>query len=80
MSRQFERKRSNLETLLLEPRADLLQLVRQVGQRRPHQLLLVLVARALANHLAVPRDALHLVGNEANFALQLLDLNKELPS
>ena len=63
---------SYLKPLLFEPRTDLLQLIRQVGQRCTHQLLLVLVPRPLANQRSVAGDPLHLIRNQTDFALQFL--------
>lgn len=58
-----------LKLLLFEPRANLLQLVCQVGQCRSHQLLLVFVSRPLTNQHAVPGNSIHLIGNQTDFAL-----------
>lgn len=55
--------RSYLKLLLFEPRTNLLQLIGQVRQRGPHQLLLVFVSCALTNQLAVSRNPVHLIGN-----------------
>lgn len=58
--------------LLFQPRANLLQLVGQVGQCRPHQLLLVFVSGPLANQLAMAGNSFHLIGDQTDFTLQFL--------
>ena len=52
-----------LKFLLLEPRANLLQLVAQIGQGRAYQLLLMLILGTLADDVAMAGYPFHLIRN-----------------